>query len=230
MVPMIHAENSAKRYGGKAEDYIDIHELMDSTKATFPDNRHRTICHNSWFTTNIIPKIFGHMRVNSDNKKYSTKDVAEYHILEDFRMKFIPSVQDYLENMDMKSWMQNGLGTPPSAKKLYKEKEDILISNPEANVLPDINKEILLTDFNTTILDGNFGGITKKPITLEELGIKNIEPSFTPAPDFKTMVLDGSPKFDYDLEKLFTESDPSLPQAVDPIPNIQTDIRGTVID
>jgi hypothetical protein len=124
MVPMIHAQSSAKQFGGKAEDYIDIHELMDSTKAAFPDNRHRAITHNIWFCVNIIPKIFGHMRINSSGKQYSTKDVAERHILEDFRMKFIPSIQDYLENMEMKMWMQNGLGTPSSAAKLYVKKED----------------------------------------------------------------------------------------------------------
>jgi hypothetical protein len=40
------------------------------------------------------------------------KDVGEYHILEDFKMRFIPSVQDYLENMVMQDWMNNGAGSP----------------------------------------------------------------------------------------------------------------------
>jgi hypothetical protein len=121
MVPFIHAELSVKRYGGKVEDYLDIHELMDSTKSTFPDNRHRCLTHNSWFTTTVIPKIFGHQRINSDNKPYSTKDVAEYHILEDFKMRYIPSVQDYLENLELKPWMNNGQGIAPSAAKIYKK-------------------------------------------------------------------------------------------------------------
>jgi len=124
MVPKIHADLSAKRFGGKFEDYIDIHELMDSTKSTFPDNRHRCITHNSWFSTIVIPKIFGHERINSDGKKYSTKDVAEFHILEDFRMKFIPSVQDYLENLELKPWMNNGIGFAPSAAKIFKKSKN----------------------------------------------------------------------------------------------------------
>lgn len=30
-----HAESSAKKYGGKAADYIEIHELMDSSKSSW---------------------------------------------------------------------------------------------------------------------------------------------------------------------------------------------------
>jgi hypothetical protein len=112
MIPYIHAELSAKRYGGIPEDYLDIHELMDSSKAAFPNNLHRVLTHNSWFVVTILPKVFGHRRQNSEGKWYNVKDVGEYHILEDFKMRFIPSVQDYLENMVMQDWMNNGAGSP----------------------------------------------------------------------------------------------------------------------
>jgi hypothetical protein len=46
-----------RRYGGKPEDYLDIHELMDSSKACLASNQHRFLCHNSWFIKTIIPKI-----------------------------------------------------------------------------------------------------------------------------------------------------------------------------
>ena len=59
MVPQIHAELSAKRYGGIPEDYLDIHKLMDSSKACIGNNKHRFLSHNSWFSTTIIPLIFG---------------------------------------------------------------------------------------------------------------------------------------------------------------------------
>lgn len=116
MIPIIHAQLSAKRYGGVPDDYLDIHELMDSSKAAFPNNGHRVLTHNSWFCVNIIPKVFGHQRKNSDGKVYSTKDVAEYHCLEDFRMRFIPSVQDYLEHLEVQPWMNNGGGVPNRLK------------------------------------------------------------------------------------------------------------------
>lgn len=57
--PLIHAYSSAKKFGGVWEDYMDIHELMDSSKSAFPDNRHRCLTHNSWFIGFIIPKVFG---------------------------------------------------------------------------------------------------------------------------------------------------------------------------
>lgn len=111
--PYKHAQSSAKKWGGSPEDYIEIHELMDSTKGAFSDNRHRIICHNSWFTQSIIPKIFGHVQKNSDGREYIPKDVAEQHILEDYRMKFIPTIQDWVENLPYQGWMNNGLNTLP---------------------------------------------------------------------------------------------------------------------
>lgn len=127
-VPYIHAVSSAKRWKGIPEDYLDIHQLLDSTKGAFPDNRHRAITHNSWFTQTIIPRIFGDYRINSSGIKYSPKLIAELHVLEDFRMKFIPSVQDYLENMKLKTWMNNGLGPEiPNSKKQVVDTEQTLI-------------------------------------------------------------------------------------------------------
>lgn len=124
MIPIIHAQLSAKRYGGKPEDYIDIHELMDSSKQAFPNNGHRVLTHNSWFVCNIIPRIFGHQRTNSDGKLYSPKDVCEYHCLEDFRMRFIPSVQDYLEHLDVQPWMNNGGGVPNRLKNNQSQEQN----------------------------------------------------------------------------------------------------------
>lgn len=116
MIPIIHAQLSVKRFGGIPEDYLDIHELMDSSKAAFPNNGHRVLTHNSWFVVTILPKVFGHQRINSEGKTYSVKDVGEYHILEDFKMRFIPSIQDYLEHLDVQPWMNNGGGVPNRLK------------------------------------------------------------------------------------------------------------------
>ena len=35
--PLIHARNSVKRYGGSVDDYLEIHNFMDSTKAALPE-------------------------------------------------------------------------------------------------------------------------------------------------------------------------------------------------
>jgi len=57
--PEIHSKSSVKRWGGKIEDYIAIHELIDSPKATMNNNSSRALTHNTWFAYTIIPKIFG---------------------------------------------------------------------------------------------------------------------------------------------------------------------------
>lgn len=122
--PYIHALSSAKKHGGKPEDYMDIHNLMDSSKASIADNRHRALTHNSWFIGAILEAVFGSTRQNSDGRIYSVRDIGEEHVLEDFGGKFIPSAQDYLAEIEMKGWMQNGRGTPPSSAKLYAKQTD----------------------------------------------------------------------------------------------------------
>jgi len=102
--PIVHAKNSAKKFGGKPEDYLDIHQLLDSSKSSFSDARHRTITHNIWFCVEIIPRLFGAERKNSAGKKYVPKDVAELHIIED--VGYVPTIQDYLENMELTDWMK----------------------------------------------------------------------------------------------------------------------------
>lgn len=117
--PWIHAQASAKRYGGKPEDYIAIHNLMDSSKGTIADSRHRALTHNAWFVGTILEQIFGVTLKNSDGMTVSVRDIGEQHVLEDYRMRFIPSAQDFLQEMEVKEWMVAGRGEPPtSAKRL----------------------------------------------------------------------------------------------------------------
>jgi hypothetical protein len=121
--PWIHAVSSAKKYGGKPEDYIEIHNLLDSSKGTIADSRHRALTHNAWFVGTILEKIFGVTLTNSDGMTVSVRDIGEQHVLEDYRMRFIPSAQDYLQEMEVKEWMIAGKGQPPSsAERLLKRK------------------------------------------------------------------------------------------------------------
>lgn len=114
--PWIHAKSSARKYGGQPEDYLAIHNLMDSSKGAIPDNRHRCLTHNSWFIAagGPLELIFGAVIVNSDNKEVSVRTIGEDHILEDFGMRFIPTAQDYIQEMEYKPWMNNGEGVPGS--------------------------------------------------------------------------------------------------------------------
>jgi hypothetical protein len=115
--PHIHALSSARKFGGKPEDYVDLHNWMDRSKEWFPDNRHRVFTHHTQGIFELA-RVFGDTRVNSDGKTYSVRDVGEQHVSEDFQGKYVPDVSDYLQEMNMLDWMNNGKGYPPSFKKV----------------------------------------------------------------------------------------------------------------
>ena len=123
MKPYIHAKSDARRWGGKPEDYLHIHQHMDSTKGLIADNRHRCFTHNSYYISANGPLelIFGVNITNSAGRKVSVRDIGENHILSDFGGKFIPTVQDYLERMPLADWMNGGKGDPPPSFKIIND-------------------------------------------------------------------------------------------------------------
>lgn len=121
--PYIHACSSARHFGGKPEDYLPIHNLLDKSKGTIADCRHRTLTHTSWFLSEILELVFGVVITNSDGRKVSVRDIGEQHVLEDFGGRFIPSAQDYLQEIELQEWMIKGKGCPPSFAKIYKKEK-----------------------------------------------------------------------------------------------------------
>ena len=106
MKPYLHSNIHRKKYGGVADDYADIDDFIDSTKAAVPDVRHRAVLHSA-FGCFMVEQVFGRTRINSEGKEYSPRDVAEDHILQD--LGFIPTMEDYLKNMDIQPWMSGTL-------------------------------------------------------------------------------------------------------------------------
>jgi NADH dehydrogenase FAD-containing subunit len=97
---------------------------MDISKGAVPDNRHRALTHNSWFLSNVLERVFGHVITNSEGHDISVREIGERHVLEDFQMKFIPTAQDYLQEMEIKHWMNNGVSdVPPSHRKIEQTKK-----------------------------------------------------------------------------------------------------------
>lgn len=116
MKPYLHAKASVKRHGGTVEDYLPIHNFLDSSKAHVADMRHRALLHSS-FGCYIAEQVFGVYFQNSDGKNISTRDIAEEHIIEDLQR--IPTVQDYLQDMPMYDW----LGGPKRKLTTYSMKD-----------------------------------------------------------------------------------------------------------
>lgn len=100
--PYIHAKNSVKKYGGVIDDYLPVHDFMDSSKATIADVRHRAILHSS-FGIFVAEKIFGTFITNKEGNKVQVRDIAEDHVIED--LGFIPSVDKWFNTMKIESWM-----------------------------------------------------------------------------------------------------------------------------
>ena len=102
MKPYQHGVCTVRKFGGVPADYQEIHDFLDSSKAHFPDMRHRALLHSS-FGIFICERIFGTNITNSDGRLVSVRDIAEMHVIED--MGRIPTVQDYLQHMPMLDWL-----------------------------------------------------------------------------------------------------------------------------
>jgi len=108
MKPLKHAENSVRKHGGKVDDYLMIHNFLDSSKALVPDMRHRALYHHSAGCF-LAEQLYGVYFENSDGKMISTRDIAEEHVIED--MGTIPTPQDYLEGMPLYNWLGGRVAT-----------------------------------------------------------------------------------------------------------------------
>lgn len=96
MKPLLHANLSVKKYGGVVEDYLPIHNFIDSSKAAHPDVRHRAILHSA-FGCYVTEQVFGVYITNTIGKRVSVRDIAENHVQED--VFIIPTMELYLKNI-----------------------------------------------------------------------------------------------------------------------------------
>lgn len=100
MNSVIHSQISVRKRGGIIEDYLKIHDFIDSTKELCSDNRHR-ILHTMWGIKRVIVPIFGHTITNSSKKNVNVKDLCEQdHILPDYQNRFIPTLSDFVNSID----------------------------------------------------------------------------------------------------------------------------------
>ncbi len=108
--PWVHAAASARRWGGVPDDYIAIHEKMDSTKMAHAEVTHRAVFHSA-FGIYLLEEIFGRTLTNSAGREVHVRDIAEQHVLED--LGFIPSLSDWLREVPVQPWMA-GQRTKPA--------------------------------------------------------------------------------------------------------------------
>ena len=100
--PLVHAQSSAKKFGGKPEDYLAIHNWFDESKAYFADFRHRALRHHAEGIF-LAERIFGVWIKSSEGNTVPVRYIAEQHIKEDLGR--IPTAQDRLGEIRPQRWM-----------------------------------------------------------------------------------------------------------------------------
>ncbi len=139
--PVEHARNSAKKFGGKPEDYLEIHCWFDQSKELMADMRHRALRHHSAGIYEA-ERIFGHEITNSDGNLVQVRYIGEQHVLED--LGFIPTLEDWFENMELQDWMMSRdmrihkYNKKKRGRKLPKSMEHVHGMFPEEDVKGEI--------------------------------------------------------------------------------------------
>ena len=124
MNPYFHALSSVKRWGGKVEDYLPLHQFLDQSKSYIADVRHRALRHHAEGIF-LLERLFGPVLTNDDGRVIPTRAVGERHVQED--LGFIPSVQDWLANLKLQPWM---------LRVAVKEKDLEATGSKEEEILP----------------------------------------------------------------------------------------------
>ncbi len=94
MTPWIHAESSARKWGGDPADYIALHEWFDVTKELTGNWTHRALRHHAHGVEEAV-RLFGPAIINTEGRRIPTRPLAEQHVKED--CGYIPTVQDWLK-------------------------------------------------------------------------------------------------------------------------------------
>lgn len=108
--PWHHSLSSARRFGGKPNDYVSIHNWFDETKSHLASWQHRALRHHSLGIFDC-EKLFGVVITNSDGVPVPVRQIGEQHVVED--LGIIPTPGDWLIALGnptaIKPWMTRGV-------------------------------------------------------------------------------------------------------------------------
>lgn len=96
MKPLQHAQISRKTHGGCWQDYISVHNFLDSSKAACAHFKHRFLLHHRE-GIELGARVFGASVVNSENKAIETRRILTEHLIEDVGR--IVSVEDWARDL-----------------------------------------------------------------------------------------------------------------------------------
>lgn len=93
-----HALLTKKKFNGKAEDYLAIHQFIDISKLFYFDIKHRVLLHNTYGIDICIQK-FGHTLINADGQTILIRDIAAEHCKEDL-LGVVPTLNNWFKYVD----------------------------------------------------------------------------------------------------------------------------------
>lgn len=90
--PQVHARSSARKFGGRWQEFIEVHSFMDSSKLHFAKATHRALLHHE-YGVELAIGIFGDCG-RLPGTLAAIKDIVSQHLAEDFT-KEVPTVADW---------------------------------------------------------------------------------------------------------------------------------------
>lgn len=97
-----HAVSSARRFGGRPEDYLPVHDWLDGSKLIVADFRHRALRHHAEGCF-AAEALFGAALTNAAGVAVPVRLVAERHIREDLGR--VPGFADWVRRIRPEPWM-----------------------------------------------------------------------------------------------------------------------------
>lgn len=88
-----HSVSSASYFGGVAEDYLEIHRFIDSSKLFIYDAKHRCLLHHL-FGMELCEEIFGMTVTTRQRRQVPTREVVAQHLREDLSSR-VPTLHDW---------------------------------------------------------------------------------------------------------------------------------------
>lgn len=97
-----HAISSARKFGGRPDDYIGLHTWFDRSKEIIADFRHRALRHHAEGIF-LAETVFGVTIRNSDGREVPVRLIGEQHVTEDLGR--VPSFADWVRCIRPEPWM-----------------------------------------------------------------------------------------------------------------------------
>jgi hypothetical protein len=123
MKPYQHARISAHKFGGSWVRFIKVHDLIDSTKATFPSVQHRFMLHSADFGAAVASVVCGE---TVPFAQIRTVDVVRQHILDD--LGYAVPASDWIKRIPVPRWFkERDTRTPAGLKPLQDDPTGYLV-------------------------------------------------------------------------------------------------------